>query len=503
MEMNDGNKASGNALTIYVGELSTQTLESDLYRIFSTVGKVLDIKLTKKLESSFAFVTLGSEEEVERAIKEYKHYELHNRQIRLLKVISKEKMPPEAGNIVVKNLPEEFTGKDLEDAFSMFGEITSCKVALTTNGKSKGYGFVQFKEKKAAKKVIKNFSNLDGLMLKGKMISVEPYNSEMRTKEIQNASTVFTNCFIKNFPVDASEVDLVEMLEKHGKVTSFFFPLKEDGKPKGFAFANFESHNAALNAINNLHGKVVFENVSEPFYIQKAQKKEDRVEELRKTFEQLSMHGQNYKKNLYVTNIPEGFGVEELQNIFKEFGMITSILVGADAINAQKKYAYVCYLTPEEASIAVERGNEIYIDGERLQVTYFKNKTERAKDKDFADIGYKPMMPYMYQGIGFPSGGFKRERAHVMSSKLYGNESEKLYGLVLAAAPGFKNDWKTLRVSNEAEFASKVSEILLSRPDEEIRSMIGLNFTLSSSIASVIESIDVENDRAGENIIKD
>ncbi|KMV65263.1 polyadenylate-binding protein [Encephalitozoon cuniculi EcunIII-L] len=499
MEIDESKRASSDSLTIYVGELSPKTLDSDLFRVFSNVGKVLSVKLIKRAEpvSSFAFVTFENEEDAERAIREYKHYELHNRQIRVMK---KDERPPETGNIFVKNLPEDFTGKDLDDAFSMFGEIVSCKVATTSHGKSKGYGFVQFKEKKAAKKVIKNFSSLDGLLLGGNRIVVELYNPEIKKGESKKTSATFTNCFIKNFPFDASEAELLELLERYGKVTSLFFPVKDNGKPKGFAFANFENHESALNAIKNLHGTFPFgagrDGTGEAFYIQKGQRKEERAEELRKMFEQMSMQGQSYKKNLYITNIPEGFGCEELGSIFKEFGNITSISVGVDGANSQKQYAYICYSTPEEASIAVERGNEIYLDGNRLQVAYFKNKLERMKEKEFGGgLGYKPGVPYMYnQGVSFASSGFKRERNRGGAAKPYGNELEKLHSLVLAAAPSFKSQWKDFGVGNEVEFANKVIRAFRSRSEEEIKDMIDLNFVLTKNIASAIED-DNSNDQ--------
>ncbi|KAG5860275.1 polyadenylate-binding protein [Encephalitozoon hellem] len=497
METDESKRAKSDSLTIYVGDLPPKTIDSDLFRIFSNVGKILNIKLIKRGESapSFAFVTFENEEDAEKAVREYKHYELHDRQIRVMR---KDERPPETGNIFVKNLPESFTSKDLDDAFSMFGEIVSCKVATTPQGKSKGYGFVQFKEKRSAKKVIKNFNNLNGLMLGGNKIVVELYNPEMKKGESKKASTMFTNCFIKNFPGSVGEKELLDLLEEYGKVTSLCFPTKDDGKPKGFAFANFETHESALNAINGLHGTFPFDNGKdggEPFYIQKGQKREERAEVLRKMFEQLSMQGQNYKKNLYITNIPEGFGAEELSNIFKEFGSITSMSVGVDGANNQKQYAYICYSTPEEASIAVERGNEIYLDGNRLQVAYFKNKLERMKEREFGSLGYKPGIPYMYnQGASFASNGFKRERSRGGSVKLYGNELEKLHSLVLAAAPSFKSQWKSFGVSNETEFSNKVTKAFRNKPEEEIRDMIDVNFVLTKNIAAVIED-DNSNDQ--------
>lgn len=47
------------------------------------------------------------------------------------------------GNLFVKNLPPSINSLQLHSLFSRFGTILSCKVA-EENGKSKGFGFVQF-----------------------------------------------------------------------------------------------------------------------------------------------------------------------------------------------------------------------------------------------------------------------------------------------------------------------------------------------------------------------
>lgn len=46
-------------------------------------------------------------------------------------------------NLFVKNLDSSVTSACLQTIFSKFGPILSCKVA-EENGKSKGFGFVQF-----------------------------------------------------------------------------------------------------------------------------------------------------------------------------------------------------------------------------------------------------------------------------------------------------------------------------------------------------------------------
>lgn len=53
------------------------------------------------------------------------------------------------GNLFVKNLDPSITCSLLQSIFCKFGTILSCKVA-EENGKSKGFGFVQFNSEECA-----------------------------------------------------------------------------------------------------------------------------------------------------------------------------------------------------------------------------------------------------------------------------------------------------------------------------------------------------------------
>lgn len=487
--------------TIYVGDLSSKTLESDLFRIFSSIGEVVKIKLKKRIEplSSFAFVTFANGDAADRAIKEYNNFRLNKKNIRVLPCMD-EKSKREDANLIVKNLPSSFTNENLYDTFSVFGTIISAKIATYADGKPKNYGFVQFDKKKSAKMAIKH---CDGGKLDNKIIQVEIFDKEKRRKQEEQAlenkpvklEPKFTNCFIKNFPESFTEKDLESLLNRYGNITSIYFPLK-DGTfvSKGFAFANFESHESAQNAIQELHGKQIFpfeENSYttklEPFYIQKAQKKEEREEYLKRSFEQLSLEGQNIKRNLYITNIPAFIEKDDIFEIFSEFGSIVSFSIGIDAVNEQRKYAYVCYSTSDEAFIAIEKGNELFIDNNKLNVTYFKNKAERTKEKMMSSININSTVPFIYSSPLkiTPNSSFNYEMFSNLSTTEVKNK--KLFDLVLKTATNFKNEWDKLDVNTDEEFAKKISNILTKKPKNEVLEMEEYNDILTNNINYIIE----------------
>ena len=56
-------------------------------------------------------------------------------------------------NVFVKNFENKLDDQSLFDLFSKFGEITSAKVMVDENNKTKGFGFVNFALSESAIKV--------------------------------------------------------------------------------------------------------------------------------------------------------------------------------------------------------------------------------------------------------------------------------------------------------------------------------------------------------------
>ena len=56
-------------------------------------------------------------------------------------------------NVYIKNFPESVDEEKLKEMFGAFGTIVSAKMMTSDDGRAKGYGFVCFKDHKAAAKV--------------------------------------------------------------------------------------------------------------------------------------------------------------------------------------------------------------------------------------------------------------------------------------------------------------------------------------------------------------
>lgn len=73
-------------------------------------------------------------------------------------------------NIFIGNLSRETTSQELEDKFTPFGKVDSCKVIKDPqSGQSKGFGFVEMSDSTKASHAIHELNNIE---LNGRKLTV-------------------------------------------------------------------------------------------------------------------------------------------------------------------------------------------------------------------------------------------------------------------------------------------------------------------------------------------
>jgi polyadenylate-binding protein len=277
------------------------------------------------------------------------------------------------GNIFIKNLDKSIDNKDMYDTFSTFGAILSCKVATDEHGNSKGYGFVHFETEEAANKAI---DKVNGMLLSDKKLYVGRFiPRKEREKDLGEKAKRFTNVYIKNFPDGMNDEKLREIFEKHGKITSFKVMFDETGKSRCFGFVAFEDAEAAEDAVQQLNGQ---EMDGKTVYVGRAQKKNERQQELRRKFEQLKMERMNRYQgvNLYVKNLDDTIDDEKIRKEFQPYGTITSAKVMTED-GRSKGFGFVCFSSPEEATKAVTEMNGRIVGSKPLYVALAQRKEDR------------------------------------------------------------------------------------------------------------------------------
>lgn len=177
--------------SLYVGELDTSVTEAMLFEIFNRIGPVASIRVCRDVITrrslGYAYVNFTSASDgkdtnvtcfypvfiihahaytAERAIKELNYSLIQGRPCRIM---FSQRDPTlrktGAGNIFVKNLDPSIDNKGLHGVFEQFGKVLSCKISLDEQGRSMGYGFVQFDSSEAANRAIEN---INGMLLNGR-----------------------------------------------------------------------------------------------------------------------------------------------------------------------------------------------------------------------------------------------------------------------------------------------------------------------------------------------
>uniref|UniRef100_A0A4W5KHC9 Polyadenylate-binding protein n=1 Tax=Hucho hucho TaxID=62062 RepID=A0A4W5KHC9_9TELE len=277
------------------------------------------------------------------------------------------------GNIFIKNMDESIDNKALYDTFSAFGNILSCKVVCDENG-SKGYGFVHFETQEAANRAI---DTMNGMLLNDRKVFVGHFKSHKeRQAEFGAKAMKFTNVYIKNFGDDYSDEKLQEVFSAFGRTLSVRVMMDERGRSRGFGFVNYENHEDAQRAVEEMNGKELVP--GRVLYVGRAQKRMERQGELKRKFELIKQERiHRYQGvNLYVKNLDDGLDDEKLRKEFAPYGTITSAKVMTDGGHS-KGFGFVCFSSPEEATKAVTEMNGRIVATKPLYVALAQRKEER------------------------------------------------------------------------------------------------------------------------------
>eukprot|EP00351_Strombidinopsis_sp_SopsisLIS2011_P001952 CAMPEP_0116882214 /NCGR_PEP_ID=MMETSP0463-20121206/14409_1 /TAXON_ID=181622 /ORGANISM="Strombidinopsis sp, Strain SopsisLIS2011" /LENGTH=465 /DNA_ID=CAMNT_0004535101 /DNA_START=398 /DNA_END=1798 /DNA_ORIENTATION=+ len=266
--------------------------------------------------------------------------------------------------------------KQLEEYFSQYGDIKSLKISLNADHSSRGYGFVCFQAPESSKKALDDTVNKDANV-----------GVKYQPKDKRDFRRIFNNIYVKNLPMDFTEEKLRELFSAHGRIESCKLCSNDKGT---YAFVCYNSEDkedreygpkAAAAAVQGLNNKEIDGN---KLYVKEALKKESRA--IERTREMLKYKNSKKRCNLYVKNFPPKTTEEELKKRFEEFGEIESLKMFSND-KGENVYAFVCFKTPDQASIAkTGLHNQIFCE-RPLYINHYEIKEfreislEEAKDK--------------------------------------------------------------------------------------------------------------------------
>ncbi|KAK8120159.1 polyadenylate-binding protein [Apiospora kogelbergensis] len=357
--------------SLYVGELDPSVTEAMLFELFSSIGSVASIRVCRdavtRRSLGYAYVNYNTTSDGERALEELNYTQIKGRPCRIMWSQRDPALRKTgSGNIFIKNLDAAIDNKALHDTFAAFGNILSCKVAQDETGASKGYGFVHYETDEAAAAAIKH---VNGMLLNEKKVYVGHHIPKKdRQSKFEEMKANFTNVYVKNIATDASDDQFRDLFTQYGDVTSSSLARDSEGKSRGFGFVNFTTHEAAAKAVDELNNK---DFMGQELYVGRAQKKHEREEELRKSYEAARQEKANKYQgvNLYIKNLNDDVDDDKLRQMFSEFGPITSAKVMRDTISE----------SGEEEGEGKDKENKKEGEGEEEETK--ENKEEEEGDK--------------------------------------------------------------------------------------------------------------------------
>jgi len=152
-------------------------------------------------------------------------------------------------NLIINYLPPEMDSSVLQQLFSSWGEILTCKVVMDhKTGLSKGYGFVKFKTKEQATLATEK---MDQYKIGGKTLKVACARKTERGKQ-ENKQT---NLYIANLDKNVETSDIWRVFSKCGYVVQCRVLKDVRGVTRRIGFVRFDSNESALRAIKQYDGK--------------------------------------------------------------------------------------------------------------------------------------------------------------------------------------------------------------------------------------------------------
>ncbi|KAJ2629615.1 E3 ubiquitin-protein ligase pub1 [Coemansia sp. RSA 1290] len=255
--------------SLYVGNLDPQVTEQTLYEVFASVRPVMGVKIIADKRQAgglnYGFVEFANHQDAEFALQSLNGHRILENDIRVNWAFTSGTPSHEDTSnhfpIFVGDLSSEVNDQVLAKAFSIFPSMSDARVMWDmTSGKSRGYGFVSFRDRADAEKAV---SQMNGEWLGSRAIRVNWANQKAAKPRHDNqpsqplsyeavrdqTAQYNTTVYVGNLTNYTTQEQLQALFQPYGFVLELRMQVD-----RGFAFVKMDTHENAAMSITQLHG---------------------------------------------------------------------------------------------------------------------------------------------------------------------------------------------------------------------------------------------------------
>lgn len=156
---------------------------------------------------------------------------------------------PSTRRVMVRGLLFSTSDDMFYNYFATFGELENAAIIRHADGRSQGYGFLIYKSRLAAERVVTERHILDGRPITTKLAADARHHSSRHQQGIPPRGTVDRRkLFIRNIRADITKEVLMEQFSVYGPIEECAIIPTAAGASKGYGFVTFKRARDALKA---------------------------------------------------------------------------------------------------------------------------------------------------------------------------------------------------------------------------------------------------------------
>ncbi|GAU28159.1 hypothetical protein TSUD_313180 [Trifolium subterraneum] len=269
--------------SVYVGNIHVNVTDKLLAEVFQSAGPLAGCKLIRKEKSSYGFVDYHDRASAALAIMTLHGRQLYGQALKVNWAYANTSREDTSGhfNVFVGDLSPEVTDATLFACFSVYTTCSDARVMWDhKTGRSKGYGFVSFRDHQDAQSAI---NDMTGKWLGNRQIRCNwatkgagGSSNEEKINDSQNAVVLtngssdggqdngnedapennpsYTTVYVGNLPHDVTQAELHCQFHALGAGVLEEVRIQRD---KGFGFVRYNTHEEAALAIQMANGRPV------------------------------------------------------------------------------------------------------------------------------------------------------------------------------------------------------------------------------------------------------